>query len=146
MKAIIWDFNSTLYNPLSQKLYKDAKEILERASQKYKQALITSAITKAKERNILIKKVGIQNFFDHIDINIKTKKVFLHVCEKFECKPTEVYVIGDSYLKEISVGNKLGMKTIWFNPKPINKIKSKLLRIKFYKKISNLKKLDSIIF
>lgn len=146
MKAIIWDFNNTLYNPLSEKLYKDAKAILERASQQYKQALITSAITRAQERKNLIKRIGIKKFFDHIDINIKTKRVFLNVCEKFKCEVSEVYVIGDSYLKEISLGNKLGMKTIWFHPKPINKIKQMLLNIDFYKKINSLQELNSIIF
>ena len=44
----------------------------------------------------------------------KEKTHFLHYIEKTELKPYELAVVGDRLKKEIKIGNKLGMKTIWF--------------------------------
>lgn len=145
MKAIIWDFNGTLYNPVEQKLFDGAKEILKNASRNYKQALISAALLNPQKRRKLIKDLGIWDCFDYIKINIKSPKMFLSVCNKFQCKPEDVYVIGDGYLKEIRTGNKLGMRTIWIHRKGKSDWKDKLFKKRYWKRISRLKELEKIL-
>lgn len=144
MKAIIWDFKGTLYNPKEEKLFKEASKILELTSKQYKQALITTTFDR-KRREDLIKSMGIWEVFDYIRITIKTPKIFLTVCNKFQCKPEDVYVIGDGYIKEIRVGNKLGMKTIWVDRTGRISWKDKLFRKRYWKKVRRLRELEKIL-
>jgi len=146
MQAIIWDFNGTLYNPKEEKLFKGAKKLLKEASKKYKQAMVSAALLNPKKRRKLIKDLGIWYYFDYIRINIKSPKMFLSVCNKFQCKPEEVYVIGDGYRKEIRTGNKLGMKTIWIDRKgKRSSWRDRLFKKRCWKRIDNMSMLESIL-
>ncbi len=145
MKAIIWDFNKTLYNPDTQKLYNGAKELLENCSKRYKQAIVTAALLNPNKRRNLIKKINIEKYFEQIVINIKTPKIFSTLCDQIYCSSKDTYVIGDGYLKEISAGNQLNMKTIWIDRKGTSKLKEKILRLKYWKKISCLSELKTIL-
>jgi len=145
MKAIIWDFNGTLYNSNYKKLFYKAKVILDECSKKYQQALVSSDILHPDKRKMLIKKLSIDKYFDHIEINFKTTKTFLNICTLFKCNPKEFYVIGDNFFKEIKIGNKLGMKTIWFDFKGTLKLKQLLLGIKYWKKINKLDELENLL-
>jgi FMN phosphatase YigB (HAD superfamily) len=150
-QAIIWDFSGTLADTKQKKLFEGAEEILEKASQKYKQALVTATLTNPDERIQLLKDLGVYKYFSIVEISLKKKKLFLEICEKFECRPEDVYVIGDGYSfgiypKEIMTGNQLGMKTIWCNFKNTSKLKQMFLGIKYWKKIEKLSDLESILF
>lgn len=145
MKSIIWDFNGTVYNPETKQLYSGAKELLKKSSKKYQQVMVTAALINPVKRKELIRKMGIWNYFDQIDISFKTPKLFLNLCDKLNCSSKDVYVIGDGYFKEIVTGNKLGMKTIWIDRKGIGKLKERLLRIKYWKKVKYLSELETIL-
>jgi FMN phosphatase YigB (HAD superfamily) len=154
MKAIIWDLSGTLYNKKQNKLFDGAKEILEACSKKYKQAMVTTKLSDPDGRKKLIKDLGIWNFFDIVEIGLKTDELFLGICKKFKYKPEEVYVIGDGYKfglawspypREIFTGNKLGMKTIWCNFYHISRIKKLILGIRCWKEIKSLNELAEII-
>lgn len=145
MKAIIWDFNGTLYNPKTKKLCYKTKDILDKCSKRYQQALVSSDMLHPNKRKTIIKKLGIEKYFKHIEINFKTIKTFLNICRLFKYKPCEFYVIGDNYSKEIKVGNKLNMKTIWITRKEPSIIKRKILRIKYWKIVNNISSLESVI-
>jgi len=145
MKAIIWDFKGTVYNPATKQLYSGAKELLKKGSEKYKQAMVTAALMNPVKRKELIRKMGIWDYFDQIDISFKTPKLFLEICDKLNCSSKDVYVIGDGYFKEIIAGNKLGMKTIWIDRKGISKLKERLLHIKYWKKVKHFSELETII-
>lgn len=141
MRAIIWDFRNTIYNPDTQEFEEGALEILEKYFGKYKMVIITS--TPARERRIqLIKDLGIDKYFEEIIVGVKTPELFQSICEELCVKLEEVYVIGDSYNSEIRVGNELGMKTIWFrhgNPD------EEELGIKYWRRIDSLTELPDII-
>lgn len=150
MKAIIWDFNGTLANSSKATLYPDAKQILEKCSKKYKQALITTKLSDPEGRKKLINDLGIWDYFDFVRISRKTTEIFMKVCEEFNCKPKEVFVIGDGFrygpfLKEIAVGNKLGMKTIWVDFNKTSNLSEKLQGIKYWKKVNKLKDLYKLL-
>lgn len=115
MKAIIWDFNDTLYNSSKGKLYENAFDILQKAKENYYQALVTTSIINKSKRRSLIKEMGIWDVFDYIKLTLKTTSVFKKAVSEVKCVNEDVFVIGDSYSKEIRIGNKLGMKTVWFN-------------------------------
>lgn len=154
MKAIIWDLSGTLYNKREKKLFDGAKEILEACSKKYKQAMVTTKLSDPEGRKKLIKDLGIWDFFDIIEVGLKSDELLLGICRKFKCKPEEVYVIGDGYKfgpawspypREIYTGNKLGMKTIWCNFRKTSKLKQLLLGIKCWKEIKGLNELMKIL-
>lgn len=141
MKAIIWDFNDTLYNANKEELFENAEDVLSKAKNSYYQALVTTSIGNKSEREALIKEMGIWDIFDHIKIGIKTAKVFEEAVHEVKCKNDQVFVIGDSYSKEIRIGNKLGMKTVWFTLVSVSQDSKK----HYCKKISDLSELYSIL-
>jgi FMN phosphatase YigB (HAD superfamily) len=144
MKVIIWDFNGTIYNSSENALYKGAKKLLVKFSKKYKQALATTSFD-IKGRMELIKSFGIWDYFDRVNITLKSKKLFLDICKEFNCKAEEVYVVGDGYLKEIRIGNKLGMKTILIDRKGKSGWKDRLFKRRSWKKIDNVSELENIL-
>jgi FMN phosphatase YigB (HAD superfamily) len=150
MKAIIWDFSGTICDTQKKVLYKGAKEILKKASKRYRQALVTTKLSDPEGRTQLIKDLGIWEYFEIVKISLKTKDIFLEICKEFDCKPEETLVIGDGYRygpypKEILTGNKLKMKTIWVDFRNTSKLKEKLLGIRYWKKITTLSELDNIL-
>ena len=144
MELIIWDFLGTLYDSSKESLYPDSKDILQKTKSKYKQVLSSSGFNKAK-RITLIKELEIWSLFDEVKIGLKSKRLFLNFCNKYNCKPKDVYVIGDNLLNEINTGNRLGMKTIWLNRKRSESMKTKIFRKYCWKDIYKLKELDSIL-
>lgn len=112
MKAIIFDFNRTLYNPETDKLINGCLIVLKFFSQNKKLALIT---TETGDRQNKIGQLGIDKFFKIIlPTREKTKKDFLKCCQFLGVKPKDVMVVGDRVRGEIAIGNKLGMFTVQF--------------------------------
>ncbi|MDD3648371.1 MAG: hypothetical protein PHS44_07805 [Candidatus Dojkabacteria bacterium] len=151
MKAIIWDLNGTLASIKAKKLKPYAEEILSKASGKYLQALATTSIIFPERRRVLIRSLGIEKFFKFIKVGQKNEKLFSDICKEFRCEPKDTFVIGDGFRyglfqKEIAIGNKLGMKTIWIDNNNKGKDQEKLREIKYWKKISHLEELDRILF
>jgi len=112
MKAVIFDFNRTLYDPEQDKLIKGSSKVLNTLYKKTKLALVT---TETGERLGLIKQLGIEKFFNKILIvGEKDKKSFLACCDALGVQPQDAVVVGDRIKGEIAIGNKLGMVTIQF--------------------------------
>ena len=101
MELIIWDFLGTMYNANLGTLYPGTKELLLKSSKKYRHILSSSGFNKTK-RLALIKNLGLNNFFVQIYVGLKTKKQFLNYCNKYNCKPKDVFVIGDTPLDIIA--------------------------------------------
>lgn len=141
MKLIIWDFRNTIYNTDTEELIPGAIEVLARYQKKFNQVLITSS-NDPEERIKQIQKTGIDRYFIDIRITHKTKGIFERIIEKYNGPASEVFIIGDQYSSEIAIGNELGAKTIWLaNGNP----DEKKLKIKYWKRIKNLKELIEII-
>lgn len=110
MKAYIFDFNRTLYDPDSGALVPGAiknLEVLKRGG-----ALLFLIGKGTNERTNLINELGLQRYFDEIIVK-EEKDIadFEYLKKKFP--DTDFYVIGDRVKKEITYGNRCGFKTIW---------------------------------
>jgi FMN phosphatase YigB (HAD superfamily) len=109
-KAIIFDFNRTLYDPDTQQLMPDVLNVLRYLKQLgYKMFLIGKG---TEERKTLIQDIGVAPFFDKIIVkDEKDFNDFLNL--KNEYPEHEFYSVGDRVKKEIKYSNQVGCKTIW---------------------------------
>ena len=112
LKGIIFDFNRTLYDPEAGKLFPGVKELLKDLGGKgIKRGLISFG---SLEKEQLIKSLGLPPFLDWYTVVLeKNPAHFQMFCKKFNIKPEEVAVVGDRMVEEITVGKRLGMKTMW---------------------------------
>jgi FMN phosphatase YigB (HAD superfamily) len=112
IQAVIIDFNRTLYDPDSAELEKEGIEILEYL--KSKNYLLYLVARDNPKRRDLIKSLGIEKYFRKILIKQeKSEEDFLECLVDAKLPSKDFVVIGDRIKKEISIGNKLGMMTIW---------------------------------
>ncbi len=109
-KAIIFDFNRTLFNPETDTLMPFAKEILEHCIQSYDCYLISYD---EGNRKSLLDDLGISRFFKKIAlVSKKTRAHFEEIIKPF--RYDAVYVVGDRIKGEIALGNELHYTTIWY--------------------------------
>ena len=111
MKAIIFDFNRTLYDADNKRLFPEVINILESLKSKYMLYLIGKG---NEERKDLINSLGIEKYFERIIITEeKSINNFKEILNDLNYNPQEVYVIGDRIKSEIKIGNSFNMNTIW---------------------------------
>jgi putative hydrolase of the HAD superfamily len=110
-KAIIFDFNRTLYDPDANQLMQGAENVLRALKQaEYKMFLIGKG---TEERTTLIRDLGLEVFFD--EIIVKDEKDFNDFLRLKNQHPEhEFYSVGDRVRKEIKYSNQVGCKTVWF--------------------------------
>ena len=112
MGLIIFDFNRTLFNPEENKL--DEKAILVLTELKKRGHKLILVGKGGYERKKLISGLGIESFFDFIDIREeKSPEQFEQAIKKFIGNKQAIYSIGDRVKKEIKFSNQLGLNTIW---------------------------------
>lgn len=112
VKAIIFDFNRTLFDPDQNKLFPGASGVLQKLSALFPLGLLS---TEEVGRENLIFELGLEKFFKEILIvHKKEDRHFLDICQKLGVDPEGVLVLGDRVRGEIAVANKLGMTTVWF--------------------------------
>ena len=122
IKAVIFDFGYTIYDPDKNELLKEAVPLLENLKNRYKLAL-TSRTTNVDERLEQIKKLGLNEYFDTVAVTAKGQdKDLSQIMKNFRLNPEEVLVVGDRIDSEIRQGNTLGMKTAHFRYGPRQKI------------------------
>ncbi|OGY23699.1 MAG: hypothetical protein A2Y57_02985 [Candidatus Woykebacteria bacterium RBG_13_40_7b] len=126
MKIVVFDFNRTIYDPDSKKLSDGAKFVLKNL---IKRGFSLILITKGDQRGNLVKNLGLDKYFKRIIVSKeKTKKDFEEIVSREKADLEGSFVIGDRVRKEITFGNSLGFKTIWFRngkfagEQPINEI------------------------
>lgn len=111
IKAVIFDFNRTIYNPDKKELFGEALSVLQDLSKNYKLGLISYG---DKERQRLIMNLGITRYFEHIQTTTqKTAKDFKKMVESLDCDAKEILVVGDRIEREIKIANNLGMTSVW---------------------------------
>ncbi len=111
MKAIIFDFNRTLYDPDQGSFVKGAVDSLQKLKEeKFLLFLIGKG---TNERANLINELGLHRYFDEIIVK-EEKEIedFRYLKKKYP--DADFYVFGDRVKKEIRFGNECGFKTIWF--------------------------------
>ena len=113
IKAVIFDFNRTLFDPYNQKLYPGALNLVRDLKGKFKLGLVT---TSGKGRDKSISESGLRYLFDFVRIvRVKDESVFDEFLKMYDYKPSELVIIGDWLGDEIAAGNNIGATTIWIN-------------------------------
>lgn len=112
VKAIIFDFNRTLYDPDSDALMPDALKVLKKLSNHFCLALHCK-IGEGREQRI--SELGLKKFFKKVIlVENKTAQDFTNAAAEFCIKPNEMLVVGDRIKSEITAAKAAGCKTIWF--------------------------------
>ncbi len=110
-KAVIFDFNRTLYDPENGAFMEGAIASLEALK---REGFLLFLIGKGtEERASLINELGLHRYFDEIIVKEeKEPEDFEYLKKKYSF--ADFYAIGDRVKKEITFGNRCGFKTIWF--------------------------------
>lgn len=110
-RIIIFDFNRTIYDPETRDFLPKAPLVLQTLR---KQGFTLFLICKAKRsREGIINTLGIRRYFKKI--RIVQEKHREHFAE-FLSPETDLggsFVVGDCIKEEITLGNELGLRTIW---------------------------------
>lgn len=105
---IIFDYNRTLYDPEMHSLYPEAAVLLRNLSQEHDLYLIGR---NEPGRSNKLNELDIRQYFKKTRfVDQKTEKLFIEIITKDQNIP---FVIGDRVYEEITIGNKLGYRTIW---------------------------------
>ena len=112
IKAIIFDFNRTLFDPLRNVPFTGALELILNLKKIFRLGLVS---TGGESRVAKISESGLREHFDYIRVvEQKNEQVFLDFLKRFNFEPQELAVVGDYLGDEIACGNKIGAVTIWY--------------------------------
>lgn len=112
IKAVIFDYGHTLLDTKNDLLYPNVTNILDFLSDKKVKLALVSGTSNEEFRRFQLNELGIFPYFDYINFLPHEKiKNFKPILEKFNVKSKEVLVVGDRITSEITIGNKLKMKT-----------------------------------
>ena len=112
MKAIIFDFNRTVYDPEKDELFDGIIMLMEKAKEAgFSLYLVAKG---GEERQMKIKSLDLPKYFRKIIVRPeKTRAEFEDIMKEAEPE-TAFFVLGDRTRKEIRFGNECKMTTIWF--------------------------------
>lgn len=115
VKAVIFDYSWTLYNPDTNSLYPGAVQLLKALHKKgYKLAVISKA-GDVSERLDEMSGIGLSKYFEVVEaVPEGAPKEFGGILAKLGLSGEECLVVGDRIRSEILEGNKIGAKTVWF--------------------------------
>ena len=110
MKAAIFDFTRTLFDPEKGELYPGAFPLLEFfRNQGWRLALLSRA---GEGRQDFI--ASISYFFEIIKVvSDKSLEDFQEIAARLGLNPSDLLIIGDRIKREIVLGNRMGAITIW---------------------------------
>lgn len=139
-KIIIFDFNRTIYDPDNGCLISGARFVLRTLLRRgFSLYLVSRA---GKSRRELIKNLGIGQYFSRAIIaKEKSKKDFERIVAPKVIERSLSFVVGDRVRKEISIGNLLGLKTVWLksgkfaNEKPRKKVERPTYTVRTFREI-----------
>ncbi|MBV9159370.1 MAG: HAD family hydrolase [Candidatus Kaiserbacteria bacterium] len=111
LEAIIFDFNRTLFDPVSFRLYPGVQNMLEDLRQLYR-LFIFSRMGHRRDR--LLVDLGIADCFEASYFAAKkTSEELLRIFATHGLQPAHTYVVGDLLADELRVGAQVGAKTVW---------------------------------
>ena len=114
IKAVIFDYAGTIYNPQTGKLYPDVINALNFLEQKGLKLALVSRASNLEERLEEFKDLNLRKYFQVLEvIPVGNEKEFNHILQKLNVAAEECLVIGDRVKSEILEGNKIGAKTVW---------------------------------
>ncbi|MCX6767391.1 MAG: HAD family hydrolase [Candidatus Micrarchaeota archaeon] len=113
IKAIVFDFNRTLFNPDEGALEEGAVGILEELSKKF----LLGLLSKKGEGNRLelFNELGIRKFFKVVKVvEEKNEAIFMECVRELGVEPRETLAVGDQIKKDVKYSKALGCTTVWF--------------------------------
>ena len=111
-KIILFDFNKTLYDPHKKELMNGCLDILKLLSSKHILILISNQ--KCGRKDLIDKLIG-KYFRETVLCNEKNEHEFKAIISKYDSHNSKCFVVGDTLDEEITIGKKLGCKTIHLN-------------------------------
>lgn len=111
-KIIIFDFNRTLFDPDEGKLFDSALDVLDALKSSGGRLFLVGKGT--KERENLIYDLGLDKYFEKIILKEEKKIEDFETIKKLAAAGDELFSVGDRIRKEITLSNRCGFKTIWF--------------------------------
>src|SRR3989344_5506477 len=112
IKGIIFDFNRTLYDKDNNQFFPEAKPLLRELKGVYKLSLVCKAVDTV---DVIYKDYEFISFFEKIIIKPeKTEKEFQECLAAMKLSAAEAIIVGDKIKGEVSIGNKMGIITVWF--------------------------------
>ncbi|MFA6329866.1 MAG: HAD family hydrolase [Candidatus Micrarchaeia archaeon] len=113
IKAILFDFSRTLYDPDTKSLEPGALEVLEALSKKYPVGLLSKKGD--GNRDDLFETLGTRQFFKSVVIvDEKSVDSFAECIQGLGVQPSEVLAIGDQAKKDVALAKQAGCVTVWF--------------------------------
>lgn len=114
IKAVIFDYAGTIYNPFTKQLYPRAANILESLTKKGIKLALVSRASNLEERLAEFKDLNLRKYFQVLEaVPVENEKEFTHLLKELHVKAEECLVVGDRVKSEIMEGNRIGAKTVW---------------------------------
>lgn len=123
IKAVIFDLDNTLIGEKDRKTFPYALEILTQLKKRYRLALLSNTAYRSSEtvcEELLEAKLD--GLFEVVvtahDVGIRkpNPRMFEIVLEKLGVTPDEAVMVGDIISTDIFGGNRIGMRTVLFQP------------------------------
>lgn len=123
IKAVIFDLDNTLISEKDRSRFPYALEILTHLKKRYKLALLSNTEYRSSE-NVYeeLREANSDGFFEVVvtacDVGIRkpNPRMFEIVLEKLGVTPDEAVMVGDIISTDIFGGNRIGMRTVLFQP------------------------------
>ncbi len=101
------------------RFFPGTKAMLKRLKKSRKLAIYTDCDGKNGIKQERMKKLGAEEYFDviitgnHVGQNKPSRKMYEKILKKLKVKPEECIMVGDQPKKDLELGKKLGMITVW---------------------------------
>lgn len=124
IKAIIFDLGNTLVSEDDGNAFPYIIEVLTKLKDRYKLALITNVLphTTAERVREILQNAQIPDVFEVVVVSSEVgfskpdPRIFNIVLKKLDIKPEEAVMIGNIISTDIFGANRVGMKTVLFQP------------------------------
>jgi FMN phosphatase YigB (HAD superfamily) len=112
IKAIIFDWNRTLYDVENDVLFPGVLSLLKQLQEGGIKLAVVSANV-GSEKNFLEDSRFSSLFYYVCLVAKKDPPLFRSIINELEYKPSEILVVGDRIQSEIQAANKVSIKTVW---------------------------------
>lgn len=99
------------------------EDALTSLAQNYNLALVTNAQdSEASDIRNALGRVGLGEAFDEIFCfrevgHLKPSPAFFQkIIQKLDCRPSDIFMVGDDYMGDIIGAISCGMRAVWYNP------------------------------
>jgi putative hydrolase of the HAD superfamily len=124
IKAIIFDMGNTLVSEDSGNAFPYATEVLHKLKNKYKLALITNVLhtTTAERVQEILTEAGIPDVFEVVVVSSEfgyakpNPRIFRIALSRLNVEPEEAVMVGNIISTDVFGGNRVGLKTVLFQP------------------------------